>query len=47
MKNAISRIEENIQKERRNFDNFQNEMPCEVTQCRQKRKRGDDTLPTF
>jgi len=44
VKNAISRFEENIQKERRNFDNFQNEMPGEVTQCRQKRKRGDDTL---
>lgn len=44
MKNAISRFEENIQKERRNFDNFQNEMPGEVTQCRQKRKRDDDTL---
>ncbi|XP_025420901.1 zinc finger MYM-type protein 1-like [Sipha flava] len=44
VKNAISRFEENIQKERRNFDNFQNEMPGEVTQCRQKRKRDDDTL---
>jgi hypothetical protein len=44
MKNAISRFEENIQKERRNFDNFQNEIPGEVTQCRQKIKRDDDTL---
>ncbi|XP_025412523.1 uncharacterized protein LOC112684990, partial [Sipha flava] len=44
VKNAVSRFEENIQKERRNFDNFQNEMPGEVTQCRQKRKRDDDTL---
>jgi len=44
VKNAISRFEENIQKERRNFDNFQTEMPGEVTQCRQKRKRDDDTL---
>ncbi|XP_060855369.1 uncharacterized protein LOC132933049 [Metopolophium dirhodum] len=44
VKNAISRFEENIQKERQNFDNFQNEMPGEVTQCRPKRKRDDDTL---
>lgn len=44
MKNAISRFEENIQKERRNVNNFQNEMPGEVTQCRQKSKRDDDTL---
>jgi hypothetical protein len=42
--NAISQFEKNIQKERQNFDNFQNEMPGEVTQCRQKRKRDVDTL---
>jgi len=37
-------LKKNIQTERRNFDNFQYEMPGEVTQCRQKRKRNDDTL---
>ncbi|VVC42638.1 HAT, C-terminal dimerisation domain,Domain of unknown function DUF4371 [Cinara cedri] len=44
VKNVISRFEENIQKERRNFDNFQNEMPGEETQCRKIRKHDDDTL---
>lgn len=42
--NAIYRFEENIQKERQNFDHFQNEMPIEVIQCKKKRKLADDTL---
>lgn len=42
--NEIYRFEENIKKERQNFDHFQNEMPIEVTQCKKKRKLADDTL---
>lgn len=44
VRNAISRFEENIQKERQNFDQFQNEIPIEVTHSKKKRKPAEDTL---
>lgn len=33
-----------FKKKRRNIDNLQNDMLGEVTQCKQKRKRDDDSL---